>query len=551
MAYTPNPLDTTQPTGVIAAQAAAAEFRALKTYIATLQSINTTWNPDDKSALLILGTGNLSTAPAAALGVADFASVRATTPKNAGAWYYEVTTSGVAGMAVGVGTGMANLDTAAGTEVYSLSLLSGTGEVIYNGTVIWTFPDPVLPGESVGIGYNPTTGDVLVNAPSGINTFNIPAFIGATLYPLISLTKLSTEITANFGATNFRLGMPGGYSALVNVAYNYNDNANLIVNGACLVDQVNAGAVVNPVVTNTYVIDGWRYFGDVAAKFKAGRDLNAVAKPAGYSNYLGVEVIAAYAPVGTEAFWLEQRIEGYNTVPLAFANAKAAPVTLLFSIYTSRNGVHSGVLTDGGNARVFPFTFPVTFVNTWTQVAITIPGDVAGTWASLTNGTNMKVRFCLGAVTSRKPASTTTWQADVVNSVGASGSVDVVDTLGATFYATGVELRRGYYLASQPRELVSAERLWASCTRYFYRTEAVIAVAGNAAGVGNTAVSHVSFPSLMRDVPAVSTAFAAAVNCTGGTTNLSRAGFDLITTALAAGITTIQYSAGNTFDARL
>lgn len=551
MAYVPNPIDITQPTGSVDASTAAAEFRALKEYIASLTGLPVTWNPSDKSALLTLSGGNLVTTPAATLSATAFASVRGTIGKNSGKWYYEVTASGAAGASVGLGTTQTNLETAAGVEVYSIGLLTGTGEVIYNGAVVHTFPDPLFPGETAGVGYDLATGDITFSVPSGIQTVNVPAFAGATLYPLISVTYLTTAITANFGATSFSGFIFDGYFGLYTPTYNYNENANLIINGGCLIDQQNAGAAVNPVVNNTYVIDGWRYFGDVAAKFRAGQNLNAVTPAPGYSKYLGVEVILAYTPAAAEAFWLEQRIEGYSTVALAFSTTSATPMTLLFSVRSSLTGVHSGVITDGTNTRVYPFEFTITAANSWQKQAILIQGDVNGTWNALTNSINMKARFCLGAVASRKPASGIGWQADAVNSVGSTNGINIVSTLAATFYVTGVELRRGLYLTNQPRELVAVKDVFAECYRYFYRTEAITFVAGNAAGVGATAINHVSFPVPMRAAPAVSTTFAAAVNCTGSVNNVGPAGVDLGTIALAAGTMTISYSVGNTFDARL
>ena len=553
MAYIPDPNNADQPTEQQIAKSTAAEFRALKGKVNALQGVTVNWNPADASTGIVLSGGNLITTPAASLSATSFASTRATTVKSTGKWYYEITLSAILGVTVGLATINANLETGAGAEVFSWAFVPSTGQLLHNGVVVGTTGVPLGAGATVGFAFDLATGDVrIVWSGGAANFLAVAGLAGATVYPIISVTKLTTAVTANFGAAAFSLGPPAGYFGLFNPDYTYSENPNLLINGSCVIDQQNAGTVQNPIVSGQYATDGWLYFGDVAAKFKAQQNLNAVTPPAGYANYQGFETIAAYVPGVAEAFWTEQRVEGYNTVALAFGSSKADPVTLTFQVYASQAGYYTGVLMNGANDRVYPFLFQLTAANTWQEINIAIPGDLAGTWTALTTGVNLKLRLNLGAGANRLGVEGA-WAATANNVVGAPAVslVHIVSTLAAKFYFTGVRLRRGLYTQPQPRELITYEAQLAACMRYYQKTDATINFGGylNAAAV--TQHNYMSLPVTMRQAPVVSTTFAGTVNCTPTTANISARGFTVVLSATAAGPVFTGYSSGNTFDARL
>lgn len=551
MSYVPNASDATQPLGTVLARTAAEEFRALKTKINNLQGIAVTWNPADASSNIELSGGNLVTAPATTLSSTSFASCRGTVVKNSGKWYYEVTFTGNAGATVGVATVNANLETGAGVEVYSWALATGTGNLYHAGAIVGNIGGPVAAGSTVGFGYNASTGDIYINSSYGQALFvAVAGLAGASVYPIISVTYLTDPVIANFGAATFVYAIPPSYIALFQPSYVYAENPNLILNGNCAIDQQNAGALQTPIANNTYMTDGWIYFGDVAAKHQAQQNLNAVTPPSGYVNYQGISTIAAYVPAANEAFWAEQRIEGYNTAPLSFGDVQATPITLYFMARSSVSGLHSGVLCNGTDVDTYPFSFTIPAANTWTGISIIIPGNTTGTWNSLTTGVNMKLRFCLGAGATRKRANGS-WISSAANIIGVTGAVDVVSTLGATFYWTGVELRRGVYAVDQPRELVRYEDQLARCLRYYQKTAATYVATGYAAAVANVFHIFYRLQQTMRVAPAVSTTFAGSVNCAPAIANIAADSFSITLTAAAGGLMFSTYSTGNTFDARL
>lgn len=550
MAYVPNPNDATQPLGSVAAQTAAAEFRALKAKVNNLQGTAVTWNPADASSTIGLSGGNLITTSSAFLSPTAFASVRGTTVKNTGSWYYEVTFTDTPGATVGLATINSDLSVGAGNDIFSWGLATVNGSLYNAGAILGTIAAPIAATNTVGIGYNLDTGNFTIISPAGTTVIAAAGIIGLSVYPIISISYLTAPVVANFGTSAFTYTIPAGHLALYQQDYSYNENSNLLVNGDCVIDQQNAGALQNPIADGEYMVDGWLYKESVAGKFQAQQNLFSTTPPAGYSKYQGLQCIAAYVPAAGEAFYLEQRIEGYNTVPLAFGNAAADPLTLFFKAYSSVVGTHSGALTDGGNTRVYPFTFTITTANTWTNIAVVIPGDIAGTWNALTDAPNMKLRINLGAVSTRLKAATG-WQADATDTTGVTGAVSIVGTLNATFYYTGVELRRGVYASNQPREMVPIEQALAKCLRYYYKSPAAFVITGNATGAGVTYHNRFNMPVPMRIAPVVSTTFSALVNCTTAIVTVTPYQYGITLLSGAAGNMSAQYDAGNTLNARL
>jgi hypothetical protein len=214
---------------------------------------------------------------------------------------------------------------------------------------------------------------------------------------------------------------------------------NRIINGAMVIDQRNAGAEVNPAVTATYYLDRWLAASSVASKFKIGQNAGAVSTPAGFTNYLGCTSLSAYTAGASEAFNIQQRIEGFNIADLAWGTASAATVTLSFWVYSSLTGTFGGSLRNSGVNRSYPFSYSISVANTWTQISITIAGDTSGTWLT-TNGIGIFLVFSLGTG-STLSGTAGAWAA--ANYASATGAVSVVGTNGATFYITGVQLEKG------------------------------------------------------------------------------------------------------------
>ena len=212
---------------------------------------------------------------------------------------------------------------------------------------------------------------------------------------------------------------------------------NRIINGAMVIDARNAGASVTP--NNTYTLDRWGTENSVTSKFTVQQNAGSVTPPVGFKNYLGVTSSSAYSSGASDYFDICQRIEGYNVADLGWGTANAKTVTLSFWVYSSLTGTFSGALQATAAGRSYPFTYTVSSANTWTQASITIAGDTSGTW-NTTNGLGIQVCFDLGSGSNLR-GTAGSWSSNWY--IGATGSVSVVGTSGATFYITGVQLEVG------------------------------------------------------------------------------------------------------------
>ena len=214
---------------------------------------------------------------------------------------------------------------------------------------------------------------------------------------------------------------------------------NRIINGAMVIDQRNAGAVVTITANPQYTLDRWFAGVTVASKFSVQQNSAAVTPPAGFIKYLGVVSLAATTPAASDNYYLEQSIEGYNIADLGFGAAGAATITISFWVRSSLTGTFGAALVNSNGNRSYPFNYTISSANTWTQITQTIPGDTTGTWFT-DNLVGIRLRFGLGAGSTYQGVAGA-W--GTTNAVTTTTAINVVATNGATFYVTGVQLEKG------------------------------------------------------------------------------------------------------------
>jgi hypothetical protein len=287
----------------------------------------------------------------------------------------------------------------------------------------------------------------------------------------ITGAKISSNTISN---TSFQTGSVENYLREANLGFNLR---NRIINGAMVIDQRNAGAVVTP--NNTYTLDRWQGLNSATSKFTVQQNAGSVTTPAGFANYLGVTSSSAYSLSSLDYFALRQPIEGYNIADLGWGTANAKTVTFSFQVYSSLTGTFGGVFQNNGNTRSYPFTYTISSANTWTPISITIVGDTGGTW-NTTNNVGIWVTFGLG-VGSTYSGTAGSWSTN--NYVSATGATSVVGTNGATFYITGVQLEVGSTATSFDYRPYGTELNL--CLRYYYKLggSSLFAVS-NGAGMG-------------------------------------------------------------------
>ena len=290
---------------------------------------------------------------------------------------------------------------------------------------------------------------------------------------------------------------------------------NRIINGAMMIDQRNAGASVTP-TGDAYTLDRWQLSIGVSSKLSVQRSTTA---PTGFINSALITTASAYTASAADYLSYCTKIEGLNISDLAWGTASAKTVTLSFQVRSSLTGTFSGALQNSGASRSYPFTFSISSANTWETKSITIAGDTSGTWLT-TNGIGIEIHFNMGSGSDRL-GTAGAWNSNW--NTGATGSVALVQTNGATFYITGVQLEIGSTATPFERRMYGQEL--ALCQRYYYLH------AGNSQSIGvgyyyNATIATVvcQFPVSMRTSPTLtSTTGTSYYNFArnGGTNNLN------------------------------
>jgi hypothetical protein len=186
--------------------------------------------------------------------------------------------------------------------------------------------------------------------------------------------------------------------------------------------------------------------------------------PAGFTKSLLITVSTAASSPTYNFFY--QKIEGLNCTDLDFGLSTASSVTLSFWVRSSVTGIYSVAITNYDGDRAYAVQYTINAANTWEQKTITIPGDTTGTWYT-NNSVGLYVRWNMGSASGSRLISAGSWQ--VANADGATGSTGAntwVNTSGATFYITGVQLEKG--TAATAFEYRPYGNELALCQRYYY-----------------------------------------------------------------------------------
>ena len=288
---------------------------------------------------------------------------------------------------------------------------------------------------------------------------------------------------------------------------------NKIINGACVIDQRNAGASVTP-SANQYLLDRWQAALNVSGKFSVQQSTTA---PAGFNYSMLVTSLSAYTIGASELCAIRQNIEGYNIADLGLGGASAKTFTVSFWVRSSLNGTFGGSLMNGAPDYSYPFTYTISAANTWEQKTVTVAGATAGTWLT-TNGIGLSILFGLG-VGSTFSGTAGSWSAN--GYYGATGATSLVGTNGATFYITGVQLEVGS--SATGFEYVNYQTSLANCQRYYsYFTLAGTMGIGFAQSSTGIQSQRWFYPVTMRASPTVT--LPAVSNSSGGMTFLQSNG---------------------------
>jgi hypothetical protein len=232
---------------------------------------------------------------------------------------------------------------------------------------------------------------------------------------------------------------------------------NKIINGAMTIDQRNAGASVTVNNNSPFITDRFRCDDATDGAYTAQQVTTA---PGGFTNSVQVTVTSADTSLSASQYALfYHSIEGNNVADLGWGTAAAKTVTLSFWIRSSLTGTFSGSLENNANSRSYIFTYTISSANTWEYKTITIAGDTSGTWEKGT-AVGIRINWSLG-VGSDFLGTAGAWGNRFF---GATGSVSLIGTNGATWNITGVQLEAGS--TATPFEFRPYGQELALCQRY-------------------------------------------------------------------------------------
>ena len=275
---------------------------------------------------------------------------------------------------------------------------------------------------------------------------------------------------------------------------------NRIINGDMRIDQRNAGAAVTVNGAAPYTVDRWFAEDATDGAFTVQQDSSSNTVT-GFSSSAKITVTTADASLAaTQYAVFTQRIEGFNTADLMWGTANAKTITLSFYVRSSNTGTFGGVLSNSAENYSYPFTYSISATDTWEQKSVTVTGPTAGTWIGATNGKGMIVTFALGSG-STYVGTAGAWAAADYRG-GATGQTNIIGTLNATWYITGVQLEVGSVATPFERRDYGTEL--SRCQRYFQSILDFASFAGTTNGATQITQVGISLPVPFRSSPTCS-----------------------------------------------
>jgi hypothetical protein len=260
----------------------------------------------------------------------------------------------------------------------------------------------------------------------------------------------------------------------VNIAQSGSNNVtfrNRIINGAMMVNQRNLGTTTaNQSTDDTFItVDRWKVLSDQSGGSRTFTLQQSTQKPSGFSNSVLATMGGSGSLTTTSGFGFFQPIEGNNLFDLNWGTSTAQPIAVSFWINCSVTGALPLliIIPEAGFAY-YATTYTVNAANTWEYKTVTIPGSTAYGF-TVNNSAAIQVMFGFGATGAREATVLNAWSNDNsgFRKGGIAGVQRLIETSGATFYVTGVQLEEG--TAASPFEYRLYGQELVLCQRYFYR----------------------------------------------------------------------------------
>ena len=237
-------------------------------------------------------------------------------------------------------------------------------------------------------------------------------------------------------------------------------NRNLIINGAMQVAQRGTSAVAIG-APNFPSIDRFKCY-----KQSDGGTITteqSAEAPDGFYYSMKATVTSADAtPTGVNSisYW----VEGSDAQHLGFGTASAQTCTISFWVKSSIAGTYSVVIQDNDYVVSYVAEYSISSPNSWEQKTVTFAGPTTGSWGKTSATSGVRIWWDMG---SSDDSSTSTVNQWAERGFRSTSSVRLIETSGATWQITGVQLEVGDQ--STPFEHRSYSDQLQSCQRYYYR----------------------------------------------------------------------------------
>ena len=304
-------------------------------------------------------------------------------------------------------------------------------------------------------------------------------------------------------------------------------NRNLIINGAMEVAQ-RSSAELNAVQSTGglkyQTLDRWGYWSNNNNLFSSNQVEDA---PPGFYHSVQLKSLGNNN-MGSGGYntW-SQRIEAQNLYHTGIGTANAKDLILSFWVKASTAGTYSFYCFNSPFTYCFTSTYTVQADDTWEYKTITIPGPTSN-FSETGNSRQIEIGFTLGAGTTYSTSTLNQWQAGNYL-IGATGAINLVETIDETLNITGVQLEVGSKATPFEHRSFHDEQL--RCMRYCQKFgETFTTLDGNAVSsddgfvtlanyVASTAYGGQKFIVPMRTRPTLAAAGCAYYS--GGTTDSS------------------------------
>ena len=407
-------------------------------------------------------------------------------------------------------------------SISGVSSITGSGGDISifraDGTAADVIVNNITSGVITATHYG--SGANLTNLPAANLTGTLPAISAANLtsIPAANITGTLPSISAanltNVPAANITGTLPAiDGSALTGVGVGTADSINtsgiitatavvsdfqprnMIINGAMQINARQQGTLTINSSSSQYPCDRWVSRGEGGSKAFTIEKTSIASSGRGVRNSIKVVSSQAASVSSHDIFNVRQKIEGYNIQRLNLGEAGCSSMALSFTVRSSVAGTHSGAIQNESQNLSYPFTYTLV-ADTWKDVKITIPPITSGSFNE-GDGVGLILVFDMGSGSAFRGTAN---QWNSAQDEGATGAVRILETNGATFEFSKVQLEEGTIATPFEKRLVADEIK--ECERYYQRYGA-----GRQQWMTNVNGSDhrkmVYFPTTMRAAPSM------------------------------------------------